>query len=135
VLLAGVYALVAVGLTLIFGVMRVVNFAQGEFLMLGMYAAFWAFTLWAFDPYVTLVGAIPLFFLVGLLTYALVMRGVIRASMKRASLTPGRRRRNPRRSRRATSRLTVGCGITVASASCDKVMPSCAASTARMRQS
>jgi len=80
VLLAGVYALVAVGLTLIFGVMRVVNFAQGEFLMLGMYAAFWAFTLWAFDPYVTLVGAIPLFFLVGLLTYALVMRGVIRAS-------------------------------------------------------
>jgi branched-chain amino acid transport system permease protein len=60
--------------------MRVVNFAQGEFLMLGMYAAFWAFTLLALDPYVTLLVAIPLFFLIGLASYALVMRGVIRAS-------------------------------------------------------
>jgi branched-chain amino acid transport system permease protein len=71
---------VAVGLTLIFGVMRVVNFAHGEFLMLGMYLAFWAFTLWALDPYLVLLPAIPLFFAVGLLVYALVMRGVVRAS-------------------------------------------------------
>ena len=48
----GIYALIAVGLTLIFGIMRVVNFAHGEFLMLGMYLAFWAFTLLALDPYV-----------------------------------------------------------------------------------
>jgi len=40
VLLGGIYALIAVGLTLIFGIMRVVNFAHGEFLMLGMYLAF-----------------------------------------------------------------------------------------------
>jgi branched-chain amino acid transport system permease protein len=79
-LLAGIYALVAVGLTLIFGVMRVVNFAHGEFLMLGMYLAFWTFTRWALDPYVVLFAAIPLFFGVGLLTYLLVMRGVISAS-------------------------------------------------------
>ncbi len=79
-LLAGIYALVAVGLTLIFGIMRVVNFAHGEFLMLGMYLAFWAFTRWALDPYVVLFVAIPLFFGVGLLTYLLVMRGVITAS-------------------------------------------------------
>ena len=43
VLLGGIYALIAVGLTLIFGIMRVVNFAHGEFLMLGMYLAFWSF--------------------------------------------------------------------------------------------
>jgi branched-chain amino acid transport system permease protein len=60
--------------------MRVVNFAQGEFVMLGMYAAFWAFTLLALDPYVTLLVAVPLFFLVGLVSYGLIMRGIIRAS-------------------------------------------------------
>ena len=79
-LLGGIYALIAVGLTLIFGIMRVVNFAHGEFLMLGMYLAFFAFTLRGFDPYVVLLVAIPIFFGVGLLTYALVMRGVIHAS-------------------------------------------------------
>src|SRR5262249_26985338 len=55
VLLGGIYALIAVGLTLIFGIMRVVNFAHGEFLMLGMYLAFFAFTLRGLDPYLLLV--------------------------------------------------------------------------------
>jgi len=80
VLLGGIYALIAVGLTLIFGIMRVVNFAHGEFLMLGMYLAFWSFTLWRVDPYFVLVVAAPLFFAIGLGVYALVMRGVVRAS-------------------------------------------------------
>jgi branched-chain amino acid transport system permease protein len=80
VLLGGIYALIAVGLTLIFGIMRVVNFAHGEFLMLGMYLAFWAFALYALDPYVVVLGSIPVFFAVGLVTYGLVMRGVIQAS-------------------------------------------------------
>jgi branched-chain amino acid transport system permease protein len=80
VLLGGVYALIAVGLTLIFGVMRVVNFAHGEFVMLGMYLAFWAFTLLALDPYVVLVVSLPLFFLAGWASYRLVMRPVVEAS-------------------------------------------------------
>src|SRR5437773_9645543 len=80
ILLGGIYALIAVGLTLIFGVMRVVNFAHGEFLMLGMYLAFWAFTLLGFDPYLTLVVALPLFFAVGWVSYRIVMRPVIQAS-------------------------------------------------------
>jgi branched-chain amino acid transport system permease protein len=80
VLLGGIYALIAVGLTLIFGIMRVVNFAHGEFLMLGMYLSFWSFTLWGVDPYFILVVAVPLFFAIGLGVYALVMRGVIHAS-------------------------------------------------------
>jgi branched-chain amino acid transport system permease protein len=79
-LLGGLYALIAVGLTLIFGVMRVVNFAHGEFLMLGMYLAFWAFTLLHLDPYVTLVLALPLVFGVGWLSYHVVMRPVVHAS-------------------------------------------------------
>ena len=79
-LLGGVYALIAVGLTLIFGIMRVVNFAHGEFLMLGMYLAFWSFTLLGLDPYVTLVLALPIIFAGGWLSYRLVMRPVINAS-------------------------------------------------------
>ena len=80
VLLGGVYSLIAVGLTLIFGVMRVVNFAHGEVVMLGMYLAFWAFTLLGLDPYVVLVASLPVFFLAGLTSYRLVMRPVIRES-------------------------------------------------------
>jgi branched-chain amino acid transport system permease protein len=80
VLLGGIYALVAVGLTLIFGVLRVVNFAHGEFLMLGMYFAFWSFAWYRLDPYLVFVISVPVFFLVGLLVYAVVMRGVIHAS-------------------------------------------------------
>jgi branched-chain amino acid transport system permease protein len=79
-LLGGVYALIAVGLTLIFGVMRVVNFAHGEFLMLGMYLAFWAFAWLRLDPYLTLVLSLPLCFVVGWGTYRAVMHPVIRAS-------------------------------------------------------
>ena len=50
VLIGLIYALVAVGLTLIFGVMEIVNFSHGEFVMLGMYAAFWMYALFALDP-------------------------------------------------------------------------------------
>ena len=79
-LLGGLYALIAVGLTLIFGVMRVVNFAHGEFLMLAMYLAFWAFSLLHWDPYLTLVVSLPLFFALGFITYRVVMRPIVHAS-------------------------------------------------------
>src|SRR5439155_24214699 len=80
ILLGGIYALIAVGLTLIFGIMHVVNFAHGEFLMFGMYVAFWAYSLWTLDPYFVLFVSIPLFFWIGYVTYVLVIRGVIDAS-------------------------------------------------------
>jgi branched-chain amino acid transport system permease protein len=79
-LLAGVYALIAVGLTLIFGVMRVVNFAHGEFLMLGMYLAVGAFAFLRFDPYLTLVVSLPLGFAVGWASYRGVMGPIVHAS-------------------------------------------------------
>jgi branched-chain amino acid transport system permease protein len=80
VLIGLIYALVAVGLTLIFGVMEIVNFAHGEFLMLGMYGAFWMYALAAFDPIWSLpITAIGLFF-VGAVIYQLVIKRIIGAA-------------------------------------------------------
>jgi branched-chain amino acid transport system permease protein len=72
-LLGGVYALLAAGLTLIFGVMRVINFAQAEFMMLGMFAAYFLSTWFSIDPLLLTVpvgiaiGALGLFMAQGLL--------------------------------------------------------------------
>ena len=65
ILIGGVYALIGIGLTIIFGVMRVINFAHGDLLMLGMYATFYLFTLGKVDPFVSIVLTIPLMFLFG----------------------------------------------------------------------
>src|SRR5574341_1659247 len=81
VLIGLVYALVAVGLTLIFGVMDIVNFAHGEFLMLGMYASFWGWALFRLDPVVTLPLTALLLFAVGAAVYRLVIRRIIAAPM------------------------------------------------------
>ena len=76
-----VYALVAVGLTLIFGVMDIVNFAHGEFLMLGMYASFWAYALLGLDPLFTLPFTALGLFAVGVVLYRLVIRRILDAPM------------------------------------------------------
>ena len=55
ILLWGIYVLISIGVTLIFGVLRIVNFAHGEFLMLGMYFAFWLFHFFKWDPYFSLL--------------------------------------------------------------------------------
>lgn len=69
-----IYAAVAVGLALIWGITDVINFAHGEFLMLGMYAAYWLFTLGHIDPTMSApLVAIALAF-VGFMTYALIIR-------------------------------------------------------------
>ena len=73
-LLGGIYALVAVGLNLIFGVIRVVNFAQGEFVMLGMYGAYAAQNSLGLDPYLAPLIVAPLSFLLGALIYGVVLR-------------------------------------------------------------
>ena len=81
ILIGLVYALVAVGLTLIFGVMDIVNFAHGEFLMLGMYASFWMFALYALDPIFTLPLTALMLFALGAAVYQSVIRRIIHASM------------------------------------------------------
>ncbi len=76
-----VYALVAVGLTIIFGVMDIVNFAHGEFLMVGMYASFWGFALWKLDPLFTLPLTALALFALGAAVYRLVIRRITDAPM------------------------------------------------------
>jgi len=63
--MGGLYALISVGLTLIFGVMRVINFAHGDLMMLAMYLTYWMFTLLGVDPYVSLVVTMPVLFVIG----------------------------------------------------------------------
>ncbi len=65
ILVGGVYALIGIGLTIIFGVMRIINFAHGDILMVGMYLTYELFTLAGIDPFVSILVTIPLMFLFG----------------------------------------------------------------------
>ena len=64
-LTGGVYALMAAGLTLIFGVMRIINIAHGAFLIFSAYLAYWLFTLYGLDPFLSIVIIVPLLFVMG----------------------------------------------------------------------
>lgn len=77
--IGGLYALMAAGLTIIFGVMRVINVAHGEFLMLGAYAAYWLFALYGLHPLVSLPVAMVLLFVFGLFTQRFLIRRVVEA--------------------------------------------------------
>ncbi|MFT3916821.1 MAG: branched-chain amino acid ABC transporter permease [Anaeromyxobacteraceae bacterium] len=65
VLVGGVYALIGIGLTIIFGVMRVINFAHGDLLMLGMYVTWLVFRFLGLDPFLSIVVTAPVMFLFG----------------------------------------------------------------------
>jgi branched-chain amino acid transport system permease protein len=73
------YGLIAVGLALIFGLMDVVNFAHGEFLMLAMYVTFFLFTFFAIDPLLSAPLAAAAMFVLGAAVYLLVVRFAMRA--------------------------------------------------------
>lgn len=79
ILTGGVYAIVGVGLSLIFGVMRVVNFAHGEFLALGMYGALLLFTRWHLDPYLAILIIFPLSLSLGYLVEKVFIAPIARA--------------------------------------------------------
>ena len=102
-LVGGVYALMSIGLGLIFGVMRVVNFAQGDFMMLGMYLTYFLATGYGVDPLIGALVIIPPFFLLGL--------GVHRALLVR--VTGGG---DPQRRMDAQLILTLGLSLIITNA-------------------
>jgi len=78
-LVGGVYSLMAIGLTLIFGVMKVVNFAHGSLIMLGMYTTYWAVVLLNLDPYLSLPIALVVLFLIGVSLQRFLINPILNA--------------------------------------------------------
>src|SRR5260370_27287064 len=79
ILIGGVYALIGIGMTLIFGVMRVMNFAQGELVMVGMYVACFLFKGLGMDPFASVVITLPALFLLGALLQRTLINQVLDA--------------------------------------------------------
>ena len=80
-LMGFVYALIAVGLTMIVGMMDIVNFAHGDYLMLSMYFSYWFFMLFGIDPLLSLPAVTLLLFGLGIITYYLLIKPIIKAPM------------------------------------------------------
>jgi len=78
-LMGSIYGLAALGLTLIFGVIKVINFAHGSCLMVGMYAAYWVVTLTGVNPYLALIVVVPLLFFFGYFLQDIVIKPVLEA--------------------------------------------------------
>jgi len=78
ILVGGLYGLVAVGLSLVFGVTKFLNVAHGELLMLGGYAAFWLFTLLGLDPFASLPLVVIFLVLIGLVLYKLLFSRMVK---------------------------------------------------------
>jgi branched-chain amino acid transport system permease protein len=76
-LVGGIYALIAMGMALVFGVMRLVNFAHGAFLMVGMYLAYFGYTLFQVNPYWGFVIVGAALFILGMGVYWLLVRRVM----------------------------------------------------------
>jgi branched-chain amino acid transport system permease protein len=89
-MMGAIYALITLGLSLIFGVMNVVNFAHGDFVMLSMYFTFWIGLLWGFDAVATPLITFPLLFLIGVLAYyALIDRTLRQLYVTQVAVTVG----------------------------------------------
>jgi branched-chain amino acid transport system permease protein len=76
-LVGSLYGLGALGLSLVFGVLKVLNIAHGELLMIGGYAAFWMFNLLGVDPYLSLIVVIPLLLIIGVALHLGLFRHVV----------------------------------------------------------
>jgi len=76
-LMGSLYAMIGIGLTIIFGVMRIINLAHGEMVMLGMFAAFFSQKLLGIDPFLSVLLLTPAMFVLGVAIYWLLLRKII----------------------------------------------------------
>jgi len=79
-LMGGIYALIAMGLSLQYGVARVLNIAHGEFIMLGAFATFTLYSLFGINPLLSLVIVGPLIFMIGYLLHATLFRSLFKSA-------------------------------------------------------
>ncbi len=80
ILKGGLYALMAIGMSLIWGVMDIINIAHGSFIMLGAFTTYWLFALLGMDPFLSLVASMIVLFVIGYGVQRYVINFVIRAS-------------------------------------------------------
>ena len=85
----GVYATIALGLNLIYGVMNILNIAHGELVMVGAFFAFWLFTLWGVNPFLSAVLILPLMFGFGVVLQSAVVDPISRVSRSVETLESG----------------------------------------------
>lgn len=78
ILIAGLYAAVTLGLTLVLGVMGIINFAHGELVMLGAYSSFWLFALLGIDPLLSLAMSGVILFFIGMGIYKFTIRRIMK---------------------------------------------------------
>ncbi len=78
-LLGGMYAVISVGLNLIFGVLKIINFAHGELIMLGMYTAYWLTTLYGLNPYISIPIVAMILFVVGVVIERVLIKPILKA--------------------------------------------------------
>ncbi|NOX16020.1 MAG: branched-chain amino acid ABC transporter permease [Epsilonproteobacteria bacterium] len=76
ILMGSIYGLTAIGLTLIFGVLKVINFAQGAFLMLGLFSTYWFVELTGANPYLALIFVVPFTYFTGYYTQKFLIKPV-----------------------------------------------------------
>jgi branched-chain amino acid transport system permease protein len=79
ILTGSLYAMIGVGLTVIFGVMRIINMAHGDMVMFGMYGAFLSIAFLKIDPFLSIVIWIPLAFFVGVFIYRFLLKNIVPA--------------------------------------------------------